>query len=162
MLGRHALRNALIPMVTVLGVLTPRLLGGAVVTETIFAWPGLGRLAVEAAVTRDYPVILGATLLVSALVVLSNLITDLLYVVIDPRIALRDDHRPRETVALIRPLFSKGSRGSPRPSAASPMPGVASGGIAWPSSPSPTSWSSTAWRRWRRGSDSRSPRPWIC
>jgi peptide/nickel transport system permease protein len=88
-LGRHALRNALIPMVTVLGVLTPRLLGGAVVTETIFAWPGLGRLAVEAAVTRDYPVILGATLLVSMLVVLSNLITDLLYVVIDPRIALR-------------------------------------------------------------------------
>ena len=88
-LGRHALRNALIPMVTVLGVLTPRLLGGAVVTETIFAWPGLGRLAVEAAVTRDYPVILGATLLVSALVVLSNLITDVLYVVIDPRIALR-------------------------------------------------------------------------
>jgi peptide/nickel transport system permease protein len=88
-LGRHALRNALIPMVTVLGVLTPRLPGGAVVTETIFAWPGLGRLAVEAAVTRDYPVILGATLLVSTLVVLSNLITDFLYVVIDPRIALR-------------------------------------------------------------------------
>jgi peptide/nickel transport system permease protein len=88
-LARHALRNALIPMVTVLGVLTPRLLGGAVVTETIFAWPGLGRLAVEAAVTRDYPVILGATLLVSTLVVLSNLITDVLYVVIDPRIALR-------------------------------------------------------------------------
>ena len=88
-LGRHALRNALIPMVTVLGVLTPRLLGGAAVTETIFAWPGLGRLAVEAAVTRDYPVILGATLLVSTLVVLSNLITDFLYVVIDPRIALR-------------------------------------------------------------------------
>jgi peptide/nickel transport system permease protein len=88
-LGRHALRNALIPMVTVLGVLTPRLLGGAVVTETIFAWPGLGRLAVEAAVTRDYPVILGATLLVSALVVVSNLLTDLLYLVIDPRIALR-------------------------------------------------------------------------
>ena len=88
-LGRHALRNALIPMVTVLGVLTPRLLGGAVVTETIFAWPGLGRLAVEAAVTRDYPVIMGATLLVAVMVVLSNLITDLLYVVIDPRIALR-------------------------------------------------------------------------
>ena len=89
MLCRHALRNALIPMVTVLGVLTPRLLGGAVITETVFAWPGLGRLAVEAAVTRDYPVIMGATLLVSALVILSNLITDLLYVVIDPRIALR-------------------------------------------------------------------------
>ena len=89
MLCRHALRNALIPMVTVLGVLTPRLLGGAVITETVFAWPGLGRLAVEAAITRDYPVIMGATLLVSSLVILSNLITDLLYVVIDPRIALR-------------------------------------------------------------------------
>ena len=88
-LCRHALRNALIPMVTVLGVLTPRLLGGAVITETIFAWPGLGRLAVEAAITRDYPVIMGATLLVAGLVVLCNLITDLLYVVIDPRIALR-------------------------------------------------------------------------
>ena len=89
MLCRHALRNALIPMVTVLGVLAPRLLGGAVITETVFAWPGLGRLAVEAAITRDYPVIMGATLLVSSLVILSNLITDLLYVVIDPRIALR-------------------------------------------------------------------------
>jgi peptide/nickel transport system permease protein len=89
MLCRHALRNALIPMVTVLGVMTPRLLGGAVITETVFAWPGLGRLAVEAAISRDYPVIMGATLLVSSLVILSNLITDLLYVVIDPRIALR-------------------------------------------------------------------------
>jgi peptide/nickel transport system permease protein len=89
LLGRHALRNALIPAVTVLGVLVPRLLGGAVVTETIFAWPGLGRLAVEAAITRDYPVIMGATLLVSGLVILANLITDLLYVVIDPRISLR-------------------------------------------------------------------------
>ena len=64
---RHALRNALIPMVTVLGVLTPRLLGGAVITETSSRWPGLGRLAVEAAITRDYPVIMGATLLVSSL-----------------------------------------------------------------------------------------------
>ncbi len=89
MLCRHALRNALIPMVTVLGVLTPRLLGGAVITETVFAWPGLGRLAVEATIARDYPVIMGATLLVAALVIVCNLITDLLYVVIDPRIALR-------------------------------------------------------------------------
>ena len=73
LLRRHALRNALIPMVTVLGVLTPRLLGGAVITETIFAWPGLGRLAVEAAITRDCPVIMGATLLVSLLVIACNL-----------------------------------------------------------------------------------------
>jgi peptide/nickel transport system permease protein len=88
LLVRHALRNALIPVVTVLGVLTPRLLGGAVITETIFAWPGLGRLAVDAAITRDYPVIMGVTLLVSALVIASNLVTDLLYGVIDPRISL--------------------------------------------------------------------------
>ena len=89
LLARHALRNALIPMLTVLGVLVPRLLGGAVITETIFAWPGLGRLAVDAAITRDYPVIMGVTLLVSGLVVASNLVTDLLYGVVDPRITLR-------------------------------------------------------------------------
>jgi len=88
-LGRHALRNALIPMLTVLGVLIPRLLGGAVVTETIFAWPGLGRLAVDAAVTRDYPVIMGVTMLVSVLVIVSNFVTDLLYMAVDPRITLR-------------------------------------------------------------------------
>ena len=89
LLGRHALKNAMIPMLTVLGVLAPRLLGGAVITETIFAWPGLGRLAVDAAITRDYPVIMGATLLVSAVVVVSTLITDLLYGVVDPRVSLR-------------------------------------------------------------------------
>lgn len=88
-LGRHALRNALIPVVTVLGVLVPRLLGGAVITEAIFAWPGLGRLAVDSAITRDYPVIMGVTLLVSAMVVVSNLLTDLAYVALDPRITLR-------------------------------------------------------------------------
>ncbi|MBI3997451.1 MAG: ABC transporter permease subunit, partial [Armatimonadetes bacterium] len=58
-------------------------------TETIFAWPGLGRLAVDAAITRDYPVIMGVTLLVAGLVVASSLVTDLLYGVVDPRITLR-------------------------------------------------------------------------
>jgi peptide/nickel transport system permease protein len=85
---RHALRNALIPVVTVMGVLTPQLLSGAVVTETIFAWPGLGRLAVDSAITRDYPVIMGVTILASVLVILSNLLTDLAYGLIDPRITL--------------------------------------------------------------------------
>jgi peptide/nickel transport system permease protein len=85
----HALRCALPPVVTVAGLQAGGLLAGAIITETIFAWPGLGRLAVEAAITRDYPVIMGATLVVSALVVVSNLVTDLLYVVIDPRISLR-------------------------------------------------------------------------
>ena len=89
LLLRHALRNALIPVVTVLGVLTPQLLSGAVITETLFAWPGLGRLAVDSAITRDYPVIMGVTLLASALVVASNLVTDLAYGVLDPRIRLR-------------------------------------------------------------------------
>jgi peptide/nickel transport system permease protein len=85
----HALRNALIPVVTVLGVVTPRLLSGAVITETIFAWPGLGRLAVDAAVTRDYPVIMGLTMTTAMLVIISNLITDVAYVALDPRISLR-------------------------------------------------------------------------
>ncbi|MGH2404218.1 MAG: ABC transporter permease [bacterium] len=88
-LARHALRNALVPVVTVLGVLIPRLLSGAVITEAIFAWPGLGRLAVDSAIQRDYPVIMGVTLLVSGMVIISNLITDLVYVALDPRIALR-------------------------------------------------------------------------
>ncbi len=88
-LSRHALRNALIPVITVLGVLIPRLLSGTVITEAIFAWPGLGRLAVDSAITRDYPVIMGVTLLVSGMVIISNLLTDLAYAVLDPRIALR-------------------------------------------------------------------------
>jgi peptide/nickel transport system permease protein len=87
-LGTHALRNALIPVITVLGVIIPRLLSGAVITETIFAWPGLGRLAVDAAITRDYPVIMGLTMTTAVLVIVSNLITDVAYVVIDPRISL--------------------------------------------------------------------------
>ncbi len=88
-LGTHALRNALIPVVTVLGVVTPRLLSGAVITETIFAWPGLGRLAVDAAITRDYPVIMGLTMATAVLVIVSNLLTDVAYVALDPRISLR-------------------------------------------------------------------------
>ncbi|MDR7543001.1 MAG: ABC transporter permease [Armatimonadota bacterium] len=88
-LGVHALRNALIPVVTVLGVIIPRLLSGAVITETIFAWPGLGRLAVDAAVTRDYPVIMGLTMTTAVLVIACNLLTDVAYVSLDPRISLR-------------------------------------------------------------------------
>lgn len=87
-LYRHALRNALIPVVTVLGLMLPRLVGGAVITETIFAWPGMGRLATDAAFQRDYPVIMGITMVVSAMVIFSNLLTDLTYSIIDPRIRL--------------------------------------------------------------------------
>lgn len=83
---RHVLKNALIPVVTVIGLQLPRLVGGAAVTETIFAWPGMGRLSVEAALGRDYPLILGVTLVVALAVVLFNLLVDLLYPLIDPRI----------------------------------------------------------------------------
>ena len=86
---RHALRNALIPVVTVVGLSLPVLVGGAVLTETVFAWPGIGRLAVGAVFERDYPVIMGVNLMVSAVVIGANLLTDLAYCVIDPRISYR-------------------------------------------------------------------------
>ncbi len=86
---RHGLKNAMIPIVTVVGLLLPRLVSGAAITESVFAWPGMGRLAVEAAFQRDYPVIMGVTLLISAVVIASNLVTDVLYVALDPRVKLR-------------------------------------------------------------------------
>jgi peptide/nickel transport system permease protein len=84
---RHALRNALIPVVTVVGLTLPSLVGGAVLTETVFAWPGIGRLAVGAVFERDYPVIMGVNLIVAGVVIAGNLVTDLAYCVIDPRIS---------------------------------------------------------------------------
>lgn len=84
----HALRNALVPVVTVIGISLPNAVSGAAITETVFAWPGMGRLAVTAASTRDYPVVLGATLTVAIVVIFSSLITDLVYAYIDPRIRL--------------------------------------------------------------------------
>jgi len=83
---RHALRNMLIPLVTVIGLQLGALLGGAVITETIFAWPGVGRLVVTAITARDYPLVQAATLLVSVYFVAINLLLDVLYVYIDPRI----------------------------------------------------------------------------
>lgn len=82
----HALRNGLLPILTIMGIILARLLGGTVVTETVFGWPGIGQLAVLAANTRDYPLMMGLTLLVAALIVLLNLAVDLLYAVADPRI----------------------------------------------------------------------------
>jgi peptide/nickel transport system permease protein len=87
-LYRHALRNALIPMVTVVGLQLPRILSGAVIIEQIFAWPGLGDLAFKAIGQRDYPVILAITLLSGAAVMVVNLLTDLVYVLVDPRVSL--------------------------------------------------------------------------
>jgi peptide/nickel transport system permease protein len=83
---RHALRNALLPIITVVGLETGRLLGGAVVTETIFALPGIGRLAVDAVLGRDFLTVQAVTLLMASALLLSNLIADLLYGVADPRI----------------------------------------------------------------------------
>lgn len=82
----HAFRNALIPLITVLGLSLPELLSGAVITETIFQWPGMGMLVVRAVNARDYPLILGTILVTATLVLLSNLVADLLYGVADPRI----------------------------------------------------------------------------
>jgi len=84
-IGRHALRNALRPTVTLFGLALPALAGGAVFIEVIFAWPGMGRLAVEALAARDYPLVLGTTLTGSVLVVVGSLLADILSVAIDPR-----------------------------------------------------------------------------
>ena len=83
---RHALRNMLIPLITVVGLQLGALLGGAVITETIFAWPGVGRLVVTAITARDYPLVQAATMMVSVYFVAINLLLDVLYVYIDPRI----------------------------------------------------------------------------
>jgi len=82
----HALRNAMIPTVTVVGLTFGSLLAGAVLTETIFAWPGIGRYAVQAATNLDLPAVLGVTLLIAVVYVVVNMITDILYGVLDPRI----------------------------------------------------------------------------
>jgi peptide/nickel transport system permease protein len=83
---RHALKNASLPVVTIIGIGFALLIGGAVVTESVFALPGLGRLTVDAIIRRDYPVIQGVILIVSGVYVLINLVVDVLYVVLDPRI----------------------------------------------------------------------------
>lgn len=83
---RHALRNALIPVLSILGVLVPRLLGGAIITETIFGWPGMGQLMVQSATDRDYPMVMGLTVVVAAIVIGTNFLVDLAYSLVDPRI----------------------------------------------------------------------------
>jgi peptide/nickel transport system permease protein len=85
---RHALRNALIPVVSAVGALVPRLIGGTVVTEAVFSWPGMGRLALEAAQGRDYPLVTGLTVVVAAIAVLASLVVDIAYTRIDPRVRL--------------------------------------------------------------------------
>ena len=87
-LYRHALRNGLLPFVTMLGLLIPGLIGGSVIFETIFAWPGIGRLGYEAILARDYPVVIALNFIAALLTVVGTLVSDLLYMVVDPRIRL--------------------------------------------------------------------------
>jgi peptide/nickel transport system permease protein len=83
---RHVLRNALLPVVTLAGVHAGTLIGGAVITETVFAWPGIGRLMYDALLQRDYNLLLGVFVTCSVMVLIFNLITDLVYRLVDPRI----------------------------------------------------------------------------
>jgi peptide/nickel transport system permease protein len=87
---QHALRNALIPVVTIIALQVGTLLSGAVVTETVFSWPGVGRLAVQAIYTRDFPIVQVTVMVTAALFVAINLLTDLLYVLLDPRVRVGD------------------------------------------------------------------------
>ena len=89
MLFRHVLPNAAIPIVTVLGLQTGYMLGGAIVVETIFTLPGVGRMTLDAVLERNYPVVQGTLLVIGAMFMLVNLLTDILYGVIDPRVRRR-------------------------------------------------------------------------
>ena len=86
---KHALRSAFIPILTVIGLSLALLLGGAIVTETVFALPGIGNLVVSAVLRRDYPVIQGALLVIASVYVIVNVAIDLLYALVDPRVRLR-------------------------------------------------------------------------
>jgi peptide/nickel transport system permease protein len=88
---RHGLRNAMLPVLTVLGLQLGGLLGGAVITETVFSWPGIGQLTVEAIQRRDYTVVQGCVLLISLTYVLVNTLTDIAYAWFDPRVRLREE-----------------------------------------------------------------------
>jgi peptide/nickel transport system permease protein len=85
----HVLRNAILPVITLAGIQAGQLVGGAVLTETVFAWPGIGRLMFDALLQRDYNLLLGVFFVSSAMVILFNLATDLVYTLVDPRIELK-------------------------------------------------------------------------
>ena len=87
---KHAMRNALIPVVTLLGLYIPFLISGAVLIETIFAWPGMGRTIVTAIFQRDYPVVLASAFVISIMVIVGNLVADILYSVVDPRVRVEE------------------------------------------------------------------------
>ncbi|SDO17116.1 peptide/nickel transport system permease protein [Paenibacillus sp. yr247] len=83
---KHALHNALVPIAAIIGLIIPILLGGTVVVENVFGWPGMGRLAVQAATNRDYTLVMGITMLIGAIVIITNMLTDIMYTFLDPRI----------------------------------------------------------------------------
>lgn len=85
---KHALRNALIPIITVIGMEIPSLFGGSIVVEQVFSWPGLGLMTMNAVLERDYPVIMAMCLLTAVVVLLTNLLTDILYALADPTVRL--------------------------------------------------------------------------
>ncbi|MCK4898350.1 MAG: ABC transporter permease, partial [Anaerolineales bacterium] len=85
-INRHALRNALIPVVTIIGLAFSQFVVGAVFLETIYSWPGMGRLYYNAVIARDYPIIMGANLIIAIFVLAANLITDITYGFVDPRV----------------------------------------------------------------------------
>ncbi len=89
---RHALSNALLPVITILGLQLGTLLGGAVITETVFSWPGIGQLTIDAIKSRDYPVVQACVLLISLSYVIVNICTDIVYAAIDPRIRIGDEN----------------------------------------------------------------------
>jgi peptide/nickel transport system permease protein len=110
---RHIARVAILPVVTLAGLQAGQIVGGAVLTETVFAWPGIGRLMFEALAQRDYQVLLGVFFVSSAMVVLFNLLTDLVYRLVDPRIGARVDDGPRPSLpspARCRPPRQGGGR----------------------------------------------------
>ncbi len=83
---KHALRNALLPVITLFGFIIPGLIGGSIITETVFAWPGIGRLAYQAVLARDYPVVMTINTITATLVLIGNFVADILYGIVDPRI----------------------------------------------------------------------------
>ena len=87
-LYKHALRNALIPLITLLALDLPYIFGGAIFVEILFSWPGMGRLYYQAALQRDYPVLLAVLIIGAGFIILSNLLADIIYAYLDPRIRL--------------------------------------------------------------------------
>src|SRR6267143_2923485 len=119
-IGKHALRNALLPIVTILGLSLPGLIGGSVIVESIFAIPGMGQLMVQAVYERDYPVIMGNLVIVAALTLTANLLADVAYGLVDPRIRLPG--RPGHPGACSCSLGSEPSRRQEDPLVALPRP----------------------------------------